>query len=170
MVGAILAGTQQLIAADITAIAKAPIVKASIKRGVSTPNVTTGGRFTYRIISFTASPSTISFTANNPDAATVAIGATTTITWVGEDCLNNQTWKVTVKASVSTLTNCSTVPISAVTVATCSSSVTNGGTATCVTPLTLTTTEVNPANCNKTCRLELLNMLVKSRRCIANFH
>lgn len=131
----LLAAMQNLSAAEST-----PIVKMIVKRGASTPNATTGGRF-YSITSFTASPSSISFTANNPNAATVAIGATNTIAWTATQCINNLTWKITVKASTSSLTNCSTVPISAAIAATCSSSVNLGGTATCHTPLTLTTSE-----------------------------
>ena len=144
--GISFAGARHLNAAEATPIVKTAIVKTTATRGASAPNATNGGRFTYQITSFAATPASISFTANNPDAGTVAIGATSVITWVGEDCLNNQTWKVTVKASASTLTNCSTVPISAVTVATCSSSVTQGGTATCHTPLTVTTSEQTLVN------------------------
>jgi len=67
----------------------------------------------------TVSPATITFTADNPGTLPVVAGsAATTASWTALGSGNN--WSLVVQAASPTFANCSTVPISAVTVS-CSS-------------------------------------------------
>ena len=63
------------------------------------------------INSFTALPSTITFTSSDPDAGATG---TATVTLVIGAAASGHTWNVTVKTTTTSLTNCSTVPVSAI--------------------------------------------------------
>jgi hypothetical protein len=74
----------------------------------------------------TVSPATISFSATNPATVPVVAGsATATASWSIYSYGNN--WTLKVQAASSTFTNCSTVPVSAVTVSCSSVSVSGSG-------------------------------------------
>lgn len=85
------------------------------------------------------SPGTISFNAINPDSSPVDAGSSAaSVTWQNLD-FNEGAWTLTVQATSSSFTNCSTVPISAVTVSCASVSTSIGGSGSCSAPFTLTT-------------------------------
>ena len=77
----------------------------------------------------TASPSTISFSATDPDVVpNVSGNSAATVSWsITSGGSPSQTWTLTVQAPVSSFSSCSTVPVSAVTVRCASASVTGGG-------------------------------------------
>jgi hypothetical protein len=73
-----------------------------------------------------ATPATITFTAANPDNGSVSGSSTATVSWTVTGGANARTWTLSVENSASTLTNCSTVPASAVKV-TCATAGVSGG-------------------------------------------
>ena len=88
----------------------------------------------------TATPATISFNAINPATEpTVAGSSTATISWTVSST-SISSWTLKIKANAAWFTNCSTVPLSAVTVSCASASIGGAGTATCSNPLALSTT------------------------------
>lgn len=125
--------TGWLSIALLAAVAARPTVIPLGKFGAmaASPQV---GNFT-----LTVNPATISFSATNPTTVPVVTGsATATATWSALSSGNN--WSLTLKAASSTFTNCSTVPVSAVT-ATCSSvSVSGRGSGSCAGAFPLSTT------------------------------
>jgi hypothetical protein len=76
-----------------------------------------------------ASPSTISFTATDPDLGSVAGSSAATISWMTSSGNKNNTWTLAVQASAASFTSCPTVPTSAVK-ATCTG-VTGGNNGSC---------------------------------------
>ena len=103
-----------------------PAVPVGKSRAAVTAKPQAAGNFT-----LTVSPATISFSATNPGTAPVVAGSSpATASWsvlsVGS------TWNLQVQATSPTFANCSTVPVSAVTVTCSSVSVTGiGGSGTC---------------------------------------
>ena len=97
---------------------------------------TTAGRAAARlrplatVSNLAVSPTSITFTATDPDLGTV-VGPATTVTWHATNQDNGKTWTLKVAASASTFAGCATVPASAVTVKCSSASVTAGGTGIC---------------------------------------
>ena len=92
------------------------------------------------ITSFTALPSTITFTSSDPDVG--ATGSAVLTVNVG-GAASGHPWTVTVQASSSTLTNCASVPVSAIK-ASCSGVVVSGTggtlpTGSCSAPFSLST-------------------------------
>ena len=79
----------------------------------------------------TVNPATITFSATNPGTIPVVAGSSSVIaTWSALASGNN--WSLTVQATTPTFTNCSTVPVSAVTVSCSAPSITGlGGSANC---------------------------------------
>ena len=77
----------------------------------------------------TATPSTISFNATDPDLGSVAGNSPATVSWSVTGGNNNSNWTLTVQAAATSFTGCGTVPVSAVTVA-CSSAAVSGGSGT----------------------------------------
>lgn len=90
----------------------------------------------------TVSPATITFNATNPATVPVVAGsAAATATWTALSVFDNGNWSLTVQAAAPTFTNCSWVPVSAVTVTCASASVGGiGGTASCAGAFPLSTT------------------------------
>lgn len=84
------------------------------------------------ISSLTANPSTISFTAANPNGGAVSGSASASISWRLLGGSHLRTWGTTVHASDTSFTGCPTVPVSAVTAA-CVSATVDGrfGTGSC---------------------------------------
>lgn len=76
-------------------------------------------------------PTSVLFTATDPDSPLVAGNSTTTVTWNVAGALL-QAWSLSLSSAAATFTNCPTVPISAVTV-TCNSATVDGffGSANC---------------------------------------
>jgi hypothetical protein len=102
------------------------------------------------ITSFTALPSTITFTSSDPD-----LGATGSaiVTITVAKAMNNHPWTLTVQASSSTLTNCTSVPVSAIR-ASCSGVVVSGTggvspTGSCSAPFSLSTAPTQLAGGNQ---------------------
>ena len=89
------------------------------------------------LASITAIPSTISFTATDPDLLSVAGNSAATVSWLTSGGAAASTWTLKVQASAASFTNCATVPTSAVTV-TCSS-VFGGSSGACGSGITLST-------------------------------
>lgn len=82
-------------------------------------------------------PSTVSFSPTTPDSpGTVSVA----LSWQITGGNNAKTWNITVAASSGTLTNCSTIPTSAIQVICASSSVSGGGTGACGGSFPLSTT------------------------------
>ena len=77
----------------------------------------------------TASPSTITFTATDPDLGSVSGSSPATVSWTVSGGNNNNNWTLTVQAVGTSFSGCGTVPASAVTVA-CSSATVSGGSGT----------------------------------------
>ena len=73
------------------------------------------------------SPGTITFTASNPDAGSVAGSAPATINWLVSAGSHLQSWSISLQAATSTFANCPTIPISAVQVRCSTASVSGGG-------------------------------------------
>jgi hypothetical protein len=94
-----------------------------------------GGGTTMSAVS--ATPSTISFTATDPDSGAVSGSSAATISWTTTGGSPSQTWTLTVQAASSSFASCSTVPASAVT-ATCTT-VTEGKPGSCGSAVTLST-------------------------------
>ena len=87
--------------------------------------------------SVTASPSTVSFSATDPDLGTAPGNSQATITWTESAGNPIHNWTLTVRGG-SSFSGCSTVPASAVTVTCTSASVSGGGgTGTCSAPFAL---------------------------------
>lgn len=84
-----------------------------------------------------ASPSTISFTATDPDLGSVAGSSAATISWMTSGGNKNSTWTLAVRASAASFTNCATVPTSPVK-ATCTG-VSGGSSGSCGGPVSLST-------------------------------
>lgn len=78
------------------------------------------------VSSFTAMPSAIYFTAANPDGGPVSGSSTATLSWSVAGGSTLQNWTVSVQATASSFTGCSTVPVSAVNVS-CATAAVNGG-------------------------------------------
>lgn len=92
------------------------------------------------ISSLLATPGSISFSASNPNSATVAGSSAASLSWLVVGGSHLQTWSVSVQAGGSYFSGCSTVPVSAVSVGCASASVGGGGgTGSCSGPFTLTT-------------------------------
>jgi hypothetical protein len=87
------------------------------------------------------SPSTVSFSATDPDTPLVAGNSPTTVFWAVKGTNFGDAWNLSLSSAATTFTNCSTVPISAVTV-TCTTATAGGGgaTAACSAASTLSTT------------------------------
>jgi hypothetical protein len=85
-----------------------------------------------------ATPSTISFSAGDPDLGSVSGSSASTVSWTTSSGSSSSSWTLKVQASATSFTNCSTVPVSAVT-ATCSS-VSGGSSGACKSAITLSTT------------------------------
>jgi len=82
-------------------------------------------------------PATVSFSPTTPDSSgTVPVA----LSWQITGGSNTKTWNITVAAGGSTLTNCTTIPASAITVICSSSSVSGGGTGACSGSFPLSTT------------------------------
>jgi hypothetical protein len=77
------------------------------------------------ISNLTATPATIQFTANDPGSA-VAGNSSATVQWTITTGIRGNTWTLSVYASSTTFTGCTTVPASAVAVS-CSSASASGG-------------------------------------------
>ena len=75
----------------------------------------------------TATPSTISFNATDPDLGSVAGNSPATVSWDATAGNNSNNWTLTVQAAATSFTGCGTVPVGAVTVACSSASVSAGG-------------------------------------------
>jgi len=89
----------------------------------------------------TVTPATIAFSATNPGTLPVVAGSSTAAaSWSAGG--GGSTWSLRVRAAASTFTNCSTVPVSAVTVTCSAASVTagHGATANCAGAFPLSTT------------------------------
>jgi hypothetical protein len=96
------------------------------------------------VATITATPSTISFTATNPDLGSVAGSSASTVSWKTTGGSSSSTWNLKVQAAATSFTNCATVPMSAVTVS--CSSVTGGSSGACATSFALSTTAVQVAS------------------------
>ena len=98
-----------------------------------------GSRFA-NISSFTVAPASISFTTSNPDAGQVSISGSTIISHASSGGDSNKALTINIKANTANFTNCATVPVSAIQVASCSAVVTSSGSGTCLAaPFSLTT-------------------------------
>lgn len=96
----------------VAVAAKPPVVVRKLHPLAATPQAQ--GNFT-----LTVSPATISFSAVNPGTSPAVAGSSTaTAQWTALGSGNN--WTLTVQAAAPSFSNCSAVPVSAVTV-TCSS-------------------------------------------------
>lgn len=91
------------------------------------------------VLNMTATPSTISFQATNPDSPSDPGSSAATVTWNANGG-NNKSWSLTVRSYSSAFTGCATVPVSAVTVSCSSATITGNGTGTCSAPFALSTT------------------------------
>ncbi len=93
----------------------------------------------------TVNPATVSFTATNPNSAPVVAGsATSTVSWVYAPS-GKGPWKLTVQAAGGSFSNCSTVPVSAVTVSCATVAVNHGGSGSCAGPFPLSPSAQNVA-------------------------
>ena len=104
-----------------------------------------GGSTTLSAIS--ASPSTISFTATDPDAGPYAGSSAATVSWTTSSGSTGNTWSLSVQASAATFASCGTVPTSAVK-ATCTG-VAGGSAGTCGAAVNLSTSAQQVANGNE---------------------
>jgi len=113
-----------------------PAVKATAPRpALSGPQPLTANFSVY------ATPSPITFAATDPDTPTVAGSATTTVSWTSGATPANDPWKLEVYSVASSFSNCSTVPVSAVTI-TCTAGFNPGpGGFACGAPATLSTSK-----------------------------
>lgn len=89
--------------------------------------------------SLMVTPGTISFLASNPNGGPVSGSSAATVNWSVVDGAALQTWNISVQATASVFSGCTTVPVSAVTVSCASASVGGGGTGTCGGSFTLST-------------------------------
>jgi hypothetical protein len=123
------------IAILLAAAAKPPVIVVRKLQPMAAAQPQASGTFT-----LTVSPATISFSATNPGTLPVVAGsAAATASWTALGSGN--TWTLTVQAASPTFSNCSTVPISAVTVSCSSVSVVGlGGSGTCAGSFPLSTT------------------------------
>ena len=110
-----------------------PIPAGKLRPMAASPQV---GNFT-----LTVNPATITFSATNPGTLPVVAGSSTAVaTWSA--LASGNTWSLTVQATTPTFTNCSTVPVSAVTVSCSAPSVTGiGGSANCAAASPLSNTK-----------------------------
>ena len=69
-----------------------------------------------------AAPSTISFAATDPDLGSVSGSSASTVSWTTTGGSSGSTWNLKVQAGAGSFTNCATVPTSAVTASTLSTS------------------------------------------------
>ena len=122
------------IALLVATAAKPPVVTV---RKLSSPAVAPAATGTFTL---SVSPATVSFSAVNPGTTPVVAGsAATTASWTALGSGNN--WSLTVQAASTAFSNCSTVPVSAVTVSCSSVSVTGlGGSGSCAGSFPLSTT------------------------------
>ncbi len=97
-----------------------------------------------QVVTMTATPGTISFSAANPDSPLVVGSAPANIYWF-QNGQNRKTWTLSVQSSTATFTNCPRVPVSAVTV-TCSGITVNGTSQPCGPAVSLSTTPQVIAN------------------------
>jgi hypothetical protein len=97
-----------------------------------------------QIVTMTATPGTINFSAANPDSPLVAGSAPASIHWF-QNGQSRRTWTLSVQSSTATFTNCPRVPVSAVTV-TCSGISVNGTSQPCGPAVNLSTTPQVVAN------------------------
>ena len=79
------------------------------------------------LVSVSASPSTISFQASDPDLGTVSGSSPGSVTWMVLSGSHLQNWTLTVQAAASAFAGCPTVPVAAVQVACGSATVSGGG-------------------------------------------
>jgi hypothetical protein len=115
-------------AADKTAIAKLAAAKAAAG------HLTINGSANFAL---TVSPATISFTGTNPSSAPVVAGsATASVTW-SNPANGAGNWNLTVQSGGASFSNCSRVPVSAVTVTCSSATADKGGKGTCGAPFAL---------------------------------
>jgi hypothetical protein len=135
------------IALLAAAAVKPTVVPAGKLRAMDDVSPDAGGNFT-----LTVSPATITFSATNPGTLPVVAGSSTaTTSWNARGSGGGNTWTLKVQAAATTFTNCSTVPVSAVTV-TCSAanvtggSGTHGATANCAAAFPLSTTAATVAS------------------------
>jgi hypothetical protein len=108
------------------------------------PSPDAGSNFT-----LTVSPATITFSATNPGTLPVVSGSShATASWSARGSGGGDTWTLKVQAAATTFTNCSTVPVSAVTVTCSSATVTtgHGATANCAAAFPLSTTATTVAS------------------------
>ena len=103
-----------------------------------TPAVLSQSAFT-TTSGLTASPGTITFTSSDPDAGPVS-GSTATVTWIVTNGSKNNNWTLSVSVGSPTLTNCGTVPASAIRVTCARASVGGGGSGSCRPAFDLSTT------------------------------
>lgn len=83
-------------------------------------------------------PSTISFTATDPDLGNFSGSSPATVTWQTNGGVNSHPWTLGVAASTPNFSSCATVPLSAIKVS--CSNVTGGNTpGTCAAPIQLST-------------------------------
>ena len=129
------------IALLAAAAVKPTVVPVGKLRAMDDVSPDAGANFT-----LTVSPATITFSATNPGTLPVVAGSSTaTASWNASGSGGGDTWTLTVRAAATTFTNCSTVPVSAVTVTCSAASVTSssgahGATANCAAAFPLSTT------------------------------
>lgn len=118
-----------------------PALKVPAPRPAMAAPLPLAANFTLGVV-----PATVSFTATDPDSPLVAGSATTTVSWTVTGN-GGRTWNLGLSSAATTFTNCTTVPISAVTV-TCTSASAGGGTstATCGAASTLSNTRTPVAS------------------------
>jgi hypothetical protein len=88
-----------------------------------------------------ASPSSVSFTASNPDAGVVSGSSPASLSWAILSGSHVNSWTLSVQADTSSFSGCPTIPVSAVQVSCSSASVGGtGGTASCSGSFALGTT------------------------------
>jgi len=107
-----------------------PVLPAKPRTNVSLPSA-------QATVSMYVSPSSISFTATDPDTGIVAGNTASTVFWFYSG-INKKTWSMSLQAGATTFSGCSTVPVSAVT-ATCSTIQVGGGSQPCGSAVTLST-------------------------------
>lgn len=98
---------------------------------------------------FSVTPTTLTFSATDPDGSPVAGSSTVTATWGFTGVALNGNWRIDVQAPSTTFTNCSRVPVSAVRVTCTATNLTGiglGGSASCASPSTLSTTATTVAS------------------------
>jgi hypothetical protein len=126
------------------------------------------------ITGLSAIPSTISFSAANPDGGFVFGSSVATLNWSVQSGSTLQPWTVSVQSGSPTFAGCATVPVSAVSVACESASVGGGGgTGLCGGTFTLSTSAQQIAggaqgNGTQSYTVRVNYMLAESWRYIAN--